>query len=69
MDGRAEGIRNDDAHTGSTFNQLALRRNAGGGIWETDGAGSNAYVNVDARNGVGTNTRLGPGSTFTGGFR
>jgi hypothetical protein len=69
MDGLKEGIRNDDAHTGSTFNQIALRRNARGGIWETDGAGSNAYVNVDARNGVGTNTRLGPGSTFTGGFR
>lgn len=69
MDGRAEGIRTDDNHTGSTFNQIALRRNAGGGIWETDGAGANAYVNVDARNGVGVNTRLGPGSTFTGGFR
>ncbi len=69
MDGEAEGIRTDDAHSGSTFNQIALRRNAGGGIWETDGAGSNAYVNVDARNGVGTNVRLGPGSTFTGGYR
>ncbi len=69
LDGRAEGIRTDDAHSGSTFNQIALRRNAGGGIWETDGAGANAYVNVDARNGVGTNVRLGTGSTFTGGFR
>lgn len=69
MDGGAEGIRTDLFHTGSTFNQIALRRNADGGIWETNGAGGNAYVNVDARNGVGVNTRLGPGSTFTGGFR
>lgn len=69
LDGQAEGIRTDDNHTGSTFNQIALRRNAGGGIWETDGAGGNAYVSVDARNGVGTNVILGPGSTFTGGYR
>jgi hypothetical protein len=68
LDGLAEGIRTDDAHTGSTFNQIALRRNSGGGIIETDGADYNRYINVDARNG-GTNTSLGPNSTFTGGYR
>jgi hypothetical protein len=70
LDGSAEGIRADDAHTGSTFRHIALRRNSGGGIWETDGSGYNAYVDVDARNGSSsTNARLGTGSTFTGGYR
>ncbi len=69
MDGRQEGIRLDDSHTGSTFRQIALRGNNGGGIWESDGAGFSSYVNVDARNGEGTNTRLSSTSTFTGGFR
>jgi hypothetical protein len=68
MGSRADNIRTDDAHTGSTFNEIALRRNSGGGIIETDGADYNRYINVDARNG-GTNTSLGPNSTFTGGYR
>ena len=68
-----ESIRIDDAHVSSTFTNITLRAaNIGGtkrGIYETDGSGSNAYVNVDARvNAAGSplNVALGSGSTFSG---
>jgi hypothetical protein len=68
-----EAIRIDDAHTSSTFTNITLRAaNLSGtkrGIYETDGSGGNAYVNVDARvNAAGSalNVVLGSGSTFSG---
>jgi len=70
---REEGLRADDSQTSTTFYDIILRGNGWGrtgrGIWETDRAGGNRYVNCNAVNdgyGNDLNVTLGPGSTFSG---